>query len=282
MTISSPANSIVKRARSLGTRKGRAAAGAFLVEGLRPVLAALEARAPVERLLCCPDLLTSAVARAAVAAATARGVPAADLSPAAFAALSDRDNPAGLAAIVRIAPRALPDLSVVPDGVYVALDAVADPGNVGTVLRTLDAAGAAGLVLGAAGTDPYHPTAVRASMGALFAVPWAMAPDLTTVMFWARHHGLVTVATSAHARANFWDVRLPRPLLILMGAERTGLPPAVLSAADLAVTIPMWGRASSLNLAVATALVVYEARRQARPAAVTPASSAGPGCATAS
>jgi RNA methyltransferase, TrmH family len=281
-TISSPANPLVKRARSLTTRKGRAEAGAFLVEGLRPVLTALEHEAPVEVLLCCPDRLTSRVGQDAMAQAAGRGVAVAALTPAAFASLSGRDNPVGLAAIVRMEPRPLADLAVTADAVFVALDDVADPGNLGTVLRSLDAAGVTGLILSGDSTDPYHPTAVRASMGTLFTLPWAVADDLATVMAWALAQSVFTAATSAHADVGLWDAPFPRPLLVLMGSEREGLPAAIRASADLAVRIPMWGTVSSLNLAVATALVVYEARRQAEAPAVRPASRAGPGSAAAS
>jgi TrmH family RNA methyltransferase len=259
--ITSPANPLVKSARRLRARPGRLAAGAFLAEGLRVVLTALEHGAPVEALFACPERLRSEAARSALAAAEDRGLPVYALSERAFAALSDRDNPAGLAARVRLRVPDLDALAVAGDGLYVALDEVADPGNLGTILRTLDAAGAAGLLL-TGGTDPFHPTAVRASMGSLWTVPWAAAPTLGAVLAWAASARLTTVATSARGGEDFWGADYPLPLLLLMGSERHGLPAPVAAAAGRRVTIPMAGSASSLNLAVATALLVFEVRRR--------------------
>jgi len=264
MTAAGPGHHLVRRARRLRTRKARLEEGAFLAEGLRVVLTAIERSAPIEALLHCPDLLASTRARAAVADANARGVPCLAVTPAAFASLSTRDNPMGLAAVVRTTSPSLDDLSVEPTALYVALDDAADPGNVGTVLRTLDAAGANGLILAGPGTDPFHPTAVKASLGSLWTVPFALAPDMAAVLPWARARGLWTMATSAHAAASFWEVAYPRPLLLLLGSERRGLAGEVLAGAADRVTIPMWGSVSSLNLAVATALLVYQAQRARR------------------
>ncbi len=263
--ITSATNPLVKRARRLRSRKGRLAEGAFLAEGLRVVLAAAESQAPLESVLFCPEQLASPAGRAAVEALAARGVPTFAFSSDAFCHLSGRDNPVGLAAIVRATVRPLAALPRVADGIYVALDGVADPGNLGTVLRTLDAAGAAGLALAGGGTDPFHPTAVKASLGALWTVPWAVADGLPEVVSWARGRGLTIVATSAQAAVDYWSATYPEPVLLLMGSEREGLPAEILAAADERVTIPQWGTVSSLNLAVATALVVYELRRR-RPA----------------
>lgn len=253
---------MVKRARRLRSRKGRQAEGAFLAEGLRVVLTAIEHQAPIQCVLCCPELLASPAANAALEVLAARGVPLHALSKDLFERISGRDNPTGLAAVVGANVRAMADLPSVGGGIYVALDRVADPGNLGTVLRTLDAVGAAGLVLAGGGTDPFHPTAVRASLGSLWTVPWAAAPSLVEVVAWARERGLAVAATSARGEVDYWAAAYPGSVLLLMGSERDGLPAASMAAADLRLTVPMWGTVSSLNLAVATALVVYEVRRR--------------------
>lgn len=257
---------LVKRARRLRQRKHRRAAGAFVVEGPRGFLAAALAGAPIEAVLCCPDLLTSTAVWTAIEALEAGGEgspPVVAVTPEAFGGLSERDNPTGIAAIVGIAPHALDALAVPADAVCVALAGVSDPGNVGTILRTMDAVGAAGLiVVGPEATDPYHPTAVKASMGAVFTVPIAFA-GWDDVWRWAAARGVTAVGTSARAPADHWAPGAlgDPPRLLVMGGEREGLPPDVLARCPRRVRIPMAGSVSSLNLAVATALLLYEARR---------------------
>ncbi len=258
--ITSPSNPQVKRIRRLKLRKHRRAEGAFFVEGPRGVLAALQAGAPVERVVHAPELLTSELARAAIAAAEQ---PVLAVSAAVFRSLSERDNPTGIGAVVRIAERRLAELVVGPDSVFVALEGVADPGNLGTILRTMDAVKATGLVLvGSDTTDPYHPTAVKASLGALFTVPLARA-TWDELWAWAAASQVATIATSARAEIAFWQAGAlgAPPLALLLGGEREGLDPAVMARADRRVTIPMAGGVSSLNLAVAAGLLLYEARR---------------------
>jgi TrmH family RNA methyltransferase len=253
---------LVKRARRLRSRSGRQVESACLVEGLRVVLTALERGAPVEALIVCPERLTSAPALAAVERAQSAGVAVYEVAPATLESLSERDNPSGLLAIVGATAPSLSALTPAAGDLYVALDEVADPGNLGTVLRTADALGVAGVLLAGSGTDPFHPTAIKASMGALWTVPWAQVPDLLAAIAWAQDEDLATVATTAHDAEALWSAELPARMLLLMGSERHGLPQAVLLDAAHRVGIPMRGSVSSLNLAVATALVVYEVRRR--------------------
>ncbi|MEW5985473.1 MAG: RNA methyltransferase [Chloroflexota bacterium] len=259
--IISFSNPLIKRIKRLRQRKYREEESAFFVEGLRVVLTAVEHRAPIETLVYSSELLTSEAGRRAVSEQQQRGLPCVELSAPVFRAISEREHPVGLGAIVKTSWHDLDSVVVDPADVWVALVGTADPGNLGTILRTLDAVGAAGLVLVGSTTDPFHPTAVKASMGALFTVPVGRLPDEATLFAWARAHGLFIMATSAKARTLFWDAPYQRPALLLMGSEGEGLSKQVLEAADLAVTIPMRGSASSLNLAVATGLLLYELRR---------------------
>jgi TrmH family RNA methyltransferase len=267
--ISSAANPLVKRMRLLGDRRHRRREGAFVVEGIQPVWQAVEAGAGVEVLVMAPDLLGSAAAARMVAEQEAAGVRVARLTAELFARVSARDGPSGLAAIVRARIPGLARLPVTPDAVFVALHEIGNPGNLGTIIRTADAAGGAGVVLIGAAADPYDPAAVKASMGALFALPVARAADPAEFLRWAAGSGVTVVTTSARARTSFWEAGYPRPLVLLLGAEGAGLPDDVLAAGDLQVRIPMTGTAESLNLAVAAGLLLYQARRPdlSRPAA---------------
>lgn len=259
--ITSFRNPLVKRIKRLRQRKYRQAEGAFFVEGIRVVLAALEQGAAVECLVYAPALLTSPSGQEAVHNYADQGLPCHALDAAVFVAISERENPAGLGAIVRQPLLALDELGVTPAGVYTALVEVSDPGNLGTILRTIDAAGGDGLILVGDCVDPFHPTAVKASMGALFTVPVASTPDTAALLTWARAQGLHTVATSAKAVGDYRQTPYYYPALLLLGSEGAGLDAATLAAADCAVSIPMRGTASSLNLAVAAGLLLYELTR---------------------
>jgi RNA methyltransferase, TrmH family len=259
--ISSAANPVVKRIRLLGDRRHRRREGAFVVEGIQPVWQAVEAGAAIEVLVMAPGLLGESAAAEMVAGQEQAGVRVARVTSDLFARISPRDGPSGLAAIIRARVPGLAGLEVAPDSVFAALHEIGNPGNLGTVIRTANAAGAAGVVLIGPATDPFDPAAVKASMGALFATPVARAETAAEFFAWAADRGVTVVATSAKAETSFWDAGYPRPLALLLGAEGAGLPPDVLAAGDLQVSIPMTGTAESLNLAVAAGLLLYQARK---------------------
>lgn len=259
--ITSAANPLVKRVRLLGDRRRRRREGAFVVRGIQPVWQAVEAGAEIEVLITAPDLLRGPAA-GMVAEREAAGVPVARLTGDLFGRIADRDGPAGLAAIVRSRPCGLEDLVTGPDSVLVALHEAGNPGNIGTIIRTADATGAAGVVLVGASADPYDPVAVKASMGAIFAVPVAVVASPAGFLGWARERGIAVAVTSGTGPGTFWEARLPRPLAILLGSEGLGLPADLLAAGDLRLKIPMTGTAESLNLAVAAGVLLYEAWRQ--------------------
>lgn len=264
--ISSAANPVSKRMRLLADRRHRRREGAFVAEGVQPVWQAVEAGAEIETLVVAPDLLGrsdgGARAAAMVAAAERRGTRVTRMTAELFTRLSGRDGPSGLAAIIRAHPAGLPSLQVRPDSMFVALHEIGNPGNLGTIIRTADAAGAAGVVLLGNTTDPFDPVAVKATMGALFSVPVAHEQDVAAFFRWAAGAGVSVVTASGQAADSFWDCRCPMPVAFLLGAEGPGLPAAVLARGERRVRIPMTGTAESLNLAVAAALLMYESRRQ--------------------
>ena len=260
--ITSPTNPLVKRIKQLRQKKHRQAEGVFFAEGLRVVLTAIEQNAPIETLIYAPELLKSSVALQVVRVQEQMGRTVVAVAAAVFRAISERDNPTGLGAIIQAHSTPLEQLPVTPHSIFVLLDRVADPGNLGTIVRTLDSAGASGLILTGESTDPYHPTALKASMGTLFTLPLVQLPTLQPIWGWAEAHGITTIATSAKASQNYWYAPYQFPALLLMGNEQEGLDKEVLDAAALPVTIPMYGTASSLNLGIATSLLLYELRRR--------------------
>jgi len=259
--ITSVANPTIKRLRALRQRKAREESGLCLVEGIRLVAEAAQCGAGVERLLVAPALLTSPFARDLVAAQAAAGTPVLEVSPEVFASLAQKEDPQGLAAVVQ---RRFADLADLPRDRRpgpVALLEPADPGNLGTIIRTADAVGAAGVIILGPGVDPYDPTALRASMGAVFALPLVLA-SWEEFAAWKRATGLPLIGTSDKAPTSFQAVVYPQPAALLMGSEREGLAPAHQALCDLMVAIPMRGRSDSLNLAVATGVMLYELLRQ--------------------
>jgi len=261
--ITSAANPLIKRVRLLADRRHRRRKGAFVVRGIQPVWQAVEAGADIEVLIVAPDLLRGPAVEM-VAEQEARGVRVARLSAELFGRIGDRDAPAGLAAIVRTRATVLDELTVRPDSVFAALYEVANPGNLGTIIRTTDAAGAAGVILVGQCTDPYDPAAVKASMGAVFTVPVATVATPAEFLVWSRERGIAVAVTSGAGTGSLWETTLPQPLAILFGSEGAGLPDELLAAGDLRLRIPMTGTAESLNIAVATGVVLYEAWRQLR------------------
>lgn len=218
---------------------------------------AVEAGADIEGIYYAPDLLTSSFARKLIEQSSDRGVACFEVSPEVFDSLAEKENPQGILAVVRH-PRA--DLSQLKPDRFSWMGAVVepqDPGNVGTIMRTIDAVGADGLILLDNSVDPYHSTAVRASMGALFWHPIVRA-SFDEFAGWARKHGYHVYGTSAHGTRDYREVSYERPLVVLMGSEREGLTEEQAQVCDALVTMPMRGKVTSLNLAVATGIVLYE------------------------
>jgi TrmH family RNA methyltransferase len=263
--ITSAQNPRFKALRSLRLRKYRQRDRLFLIEGIRIVEEALTAGAPVETLVYAPELLVSERARALVV----RLDPAQHLALSAglFRTLSQRDEPQGIAATVRIGDPALSEIPLIDDLLVVVAYQLRDPGNLGAIIRTADAAGATGVVIVGPSVDLLDPQTVRATMGSLFALPIVRLADEALLFRWfenIRAGGLplVAVASSAHAAQLHYEAEYRRPLALLVGSERHGLPQPVREQADLQVRLPMAGRATSLNVAAATAALVYEIIRQ--------------------
>jgi len=256
--ITSRSNPKLKEVRALKQRKARAETGLFVVEGIRHVAEAVEAGAPLEYLVVCPDLLTSPFGRELVQEQRARGRTIHTTTPAVFASLSERENPTGLLAVVRQQRRALDTLNPANLDWAVAVVAPQDPGNIGTIVRTIDAVGAGALLLLDSGVDPYHPSAVRASLGSLFYVPLANAA-FSEFARWAAQHAYHVYGSSAHGSLEVQAVTAyTRPAVLLLGSEREGLTPGQLALCQQVLRLPMRGRATSLNLAVAAGVLLYD------------------------
>ena len=262
--ITSTSNPLVKRLKKLRYRKYRELDGFFLIEGITQVRRAVEHKAPVEMLLVAADLLRSEGAWSVIEAERAAGRNVVEFGREAFESIVERDHPSGLAATVKGERPPVTGLVAKEGSVFVGLHDVGNPGNLGSIIRTVDAIGGDGVVIVGDSTDPQHPAAVKASMGTLFTIPVVYAPTLDDLIGWCLMDDVRLVTTSVRAEHLIWDVRFELPALFLFGSEALGLPRDVLDRGDVSVRLPMEGAASSLNLAVAAGVVLYEVERQRR------------------
>jgi TrmH family RNA methyltransferase len=249
--ITSKSNPLIKSARSLRQSRARKETGLFLIEGLQPVGAAIEANWEIEVLLYAPELLESEFGHQTLRKSGGR---IEEVSKDVFESIAEKDNPQGLIAMAR-QRHVLLD-SIAPSGSGVALCAAQDPGNVGSILRTLEAVGGEALYLLDGGVDPYHPSVIRASMGASFVVPFVQV-DSAEFLSWGKTRSLHLIGTSSRAARHYRDVESTLPWVLLLGSEQKGLSADLQRACDVVVSIPMLGRISSLNLAVAAGVLLY-------------------------
>jgi TrmH family RNA methyltransferase len=264
LLIASRNNPKIKAIRDLRHRKERERSGLFFVEGIHLVAAAIEVCTEIELLVAAPDLLLSRFARDLLREQRQRGVTCLEVTAEVLESLASKETAQGIGAVVRQRWDMLERVQPLGD-CWVALEAIHYPGNLGTILRTGDAVGAAGAILLGPRTDPYDPAAVRASMGAIFSQRLVRA-SMGEFAAWKLRHGCVVVGASPSAALDYQALAYRPPLVLLMGSEPHGLSAASLDLCDVLVTIPMVGHSDSLNLSVAASVMLYEIFNQRRAA----------------
>ncbi len=262
--ISSLQNPLLKEVVKLRQRSHRDDRDLLVVEGYREVKRALDNRIPVRRLFYCPELYQGKNEPTIVARCAALGAPVHPCTAPAFLKIAYRDRPEGLLALCPQIHRTLDDLPLSPSPFLVVGEHIEKPGNLGTMLRTADAAGADALIVCDRCTDLNNPNVVRASIGTLFTVPVAEASTPDTLA-WLKARGIRTLAASPHATRNYTEVDMTQPIAVVVGAEQFGLSDAWMTQADDLVRIPMFGQADSLNVAAAATILLYEVVRQRHP-----------------
>jgi RNA methyltransferase, TrmH family len=260
--ITSSGNPLLKKIRSLRQAKTRKETGLFLVEGIHPVGEAAEAGWDFDSLVYAPDLLTSEYAKALIEKLSLEGVHCVPIQNALFSSIVDKENPQGILGVVRKKHASLDQIQIKKSSLVLALVSPQDPGNIGTILRTIDSVGADGLMLINGGADPFHPTAVRASMGSLFWIP-VIETYFNTCLDWAHENQFFVVGTSAHAATDYQELpAFQKPVIVFLGNEQKGLSSEQMEKCDITISIPMRGRSSSLNLAVAAGILLYHLKRE--------------------
>jgi RNA methyltransferase, TrmH family len=261
--ISSLQNERVKLIRSLEMRKARRETGLFVAEGASILMTAREADWTPRMLVFLAGSAQSGAPRQLLDWALNAGAECLEVSEGVLAKLAAKDNPQTLLGVFEQRWQAEPPAAgkVAPDALWLALEAIRDPGNLGTIIRTCDAVGAQGIALVGHCVDPYSREAVRASMGSIFNVGLVRLP-VERFLAWAKTswRGDV-VGTHLSARTDFRATTYRGPTLLVMGSEGPGLSPELAAACGKLVKIPMAGQLDSLNLAVATGLLLYELRK---------------------
>jgi len=255
--VTSAGNPVIKMIRSLERRKAREETELFMAEGERLVRDAAGLGWQPEWLVFAGgDALRPSVATL-VETMAAAGVTCLETTERVMGQIARRDNPQTVIGVYRQRWAELSAVDARTHFCWVVLQAVRDPGNLGTILRTADAVGAGGVILLGASCDPYSLEAVRASMGSVFALSLARA-ELETFTAWRHGWGGTVIGAAPAATASFQSVACAAPVFLMMGNEQSGLPPEFAGACDALVRIPMRGSADSLNLAVATGVMLYE------------------------
>jgi TrmH family RNA methyltransferase len=259
--ITSLQNERVKLIRSLEMRKIRRETGLFVAEGASVLVTARDAGWAPRMLVFLAGSAQAGVARELLTWAEAAGAECLEVSPAVLAKLAAKDNPQTMLGVFEQRWAAEPAVErLAPDALWLALEAIRDPGNLGTIIRTADAVAAAGVILVGTSCDPYSHEAVRASMGSIFNVALVRMSAERFLALAAAWKGDV-VGTHLSGREDFRAARYRAPTLLAMGSEGPGLSAELAAACSRLVKIPMAGSLDSLNLAVATALMLYEIRK---------------------
>jgi TrmH family RNA methyltransferase len=266
MTIGEPAitsltNSRVKAAVRLRDRRAREASGNTIIDGGRELLRALDAGVAVIEAFVEPGLIRDPDTRAALERLEAIGAPMFEVSPTVLAKVAFGDRSDGIVAIVRTPVLELGDLDVGLEPLVVVVEGVEKPGNLGAILRSADGAGADAVIAADPRTDPYNPNAIRASLGTIFSLPVA-AGSTAEVLSWLEGRAIRAVAAHLGASKSYAEADLRGPLAIVLGSEASGLTEAWDRNSVERIRIPMLGAADSLNVSVAAAVLLFEARRQ--------------------
>lgn len=256
--ITSTANPEIKRIRSLSLRKYREEEGVFITEGLRHALEAAEAGWDFETLVIEENVSAKDLVQKLIK--MARRAKILEVSAKVMETLAKRDNPQTVLAVLKQRWADLSALRTNAESLYIALEEIRDPGNLGTIMRTADATGAAGIILIGNTCDPYSLEAIRASMGSFPHLSLTRA-SLKEFTDWAARNECAVIGTHLKTSHDYRAIPYQKPLVLAMGTEQAGLSGALSDACTALVKIPMTGKADSLNVAVATSVMLYEIQR---------------------
>ena len=262
--IRSSHNSLLKLAASLKIKKHRDDNSLFVVEGVRLVEEATQARREIMAIIGTSKAYRQERVQGIMKQLTARSCRIAVIEEELYAKITDTEQPQGLMALVRKQESKLDKIPNATTPLLAILDGVQDPGNVGALIRTADAAGCTAVVLTSGCADVYGGKVVRATMGSLFHLPIVSNVNVTELVDWLSDNHISLAATALSSTNLYHEVDLKGPVAIVLGNEGAGVSVELLSKAEQHLYIPIYGKAESLNVAAAAAIIFYEAARQRR------------------
>jgi TrmH family RNA methyltransferase len=252
----------LKYLRRLTSHTGRRKEGKFILEGTRAVEEALAADWPVEAILYTRQTAGSERIQRILTKAKTRQVNLREISPVLCRRLADTETPSGIMALVKRSDYQLKNIFRNQPSLLVLVDGIQDPGNLGTIIRSSDAAGAQGVIITKGTVDLYNPKVIRATMGSFFHLPVVMVSTLEELRDFMATFNLQLVAGQQKVPKLINEVNLTLPTVLAVGNEAHGLSPEILNLAQHTVSIPMPGKAESLNAAIAVSIMLYETIRQ--------------------
>jgi RNA methyltransferase, TrmH family len=261
--LTSVDNPKVKYFNSLKEKKGRDRSGSFLIEGIHLVQEALEAGLIV-RVLYSENIMRGHEGKELIGKLISSGVPMEEASEQVMKKISDVETPQGIIASAKTTEHDLSDILNAKDPLILVACGIQDPGNLGTMVRTADAVGAAGLIMTEGTVDPFNEKVVRATAGSIFHLKLVKFNDIIELVTSLKRRGIRVISTSADAKKPYFEADYSGPVAVLIGNEGQGMKPEVLRISDVTASIPMVGRAESLNASVSSAIILYEALRQRR------------------
>lgn len=260
--ISSPENSIVKHVRQLTKRKIREQYQEYIIEGVRIIKDALANEKSMKKVLFCDELYETAGGEELLEELGQRDMLLYKIPVQLFRELSDTQNPQGIMAVVAMDSYSIEDFLGKDKGFYIILDRIQDPGNMGTIIRTADAADVDAIFITKGSVDLYNSKTIRATMGSIFHVPILTTGTTSETIAILKEENIKVITTSLDGDKYHFEVDFSESCAIIVGNEANGVQEEDINVSDVLIKIPMPGKAESLNASVAASIVMYEVVRQ--------------------
>ncbi|HHV29411.1 23S rRNA (guanosine(2251)-2'-O)-methyltransferase RlmB [Acetivibrio mesophilus] len=259
--ISSAQNPVIREVKALKQKKYREEKGMFFIEGIRFVEEALKEGVQIHKILVSDKLADTTSGSEILEKVNNGGYSVFELPHKLFVEVSDTQNPQGILAVLDIKDYNIEDIWD-NKNFFIILDSIQDPGNMGTIIRTADAAGATGVIVSKGCVDVYNPKVLRSTMGSVFHVPICLSEDIFKVMDSMKKRGVKICASHLEGNCDYFELGYKKDIAIIIGNEANGISEEVKNYADVLVRIPMPGRAESLNASVAAGILMYEVLRK--------------------
>jgi len=263
LEITSHQNPRVKDIIKLKNRRTREKTGKTIFEGYRLISRAVEAGFPIEQCYYSPEMFLGSNENELLNNLETSGTQLFKVPDSILQKMSYRDRPEGLIAVSSIKKHTLDNMPIVKNGLYLVVESIEKPGNLGSILRSADASGVDGLIVCEKYTDIYNPNVLRASTGAIFYVPIAECSSQEAID-WLHSNNISTLAATPHAEDTYDNIDMTQSVAIVTGAEQFGLSKLWMENSKIKTRIPMCGQIDSLNVAIATSILLFEAARQRR------------------